>query len=66
MRRQQQVRLTEWAARTLVTVTFFAFSFAPSQWLFSLVLVNFATVGVGGLIYPEGVLGWAKTAHPTH
>src|SRR5262249_58773395 len=64
MRRIQQVRLTDWALRILVTLTFFAFFFAPRQWAFPLVLVCFAAVGAWGVIYPEGVLGWAKTAHP--
>jgi hypothetical protein len=58
------VRVTDWAVRTLVTVTFFAFFFAPSHWVFPLVLVCFAVVGALGMIYPEGVLGWAKAAHP--
>ena len=61
----QQVRLTDWAVRTLVTLTLFAFFFAPSQWVFVLVLICFGVVGVWRLIYPEGVLGWAKTAHPS-
>jgi hypothetical protein len=65
MRRMTQVRLTDWAVRILVTVTFFAFFFAPSQWVFPLVLVCFAAVGLWGILYPEGVLGWAKTAHPS-
>lgn len=65
MRRMQQVRLTDWAVRALVTVTFFAFFLAPSRWVFLLVLVCFAVVGVWGVVYPEGVLGWAKTAHPS-
>ena len=65
MRRIQQLRLTDWAVRILVTVTFFAFFLAPSQWLFPFVLVCFAAVGVWGLVYPEGVFGWVKTAHPS-
>ena len=59
----EQVRLTDWAVRTLVAVTFFAFFVAPSRWMFSLLLVCFGAIGVYALLYPEGVLGWAKTAH---
>lgn len=65
MRRIQQVTVVDWAIRTLMTVTFLAFFFAPSHWTFPLVLVCFAVVGAWGVIYPEGVLGWAKTAHPS-
>ena len=61
----QQVRLTDWAVRTVVTVTFLAFFFAPSQWVFPVALVCFAVVGIWGVIYPEGILGWAKTACPS-
>jgi hypothetical protein len=64
MRRIEQVRLTDWAVRTLVVVTFFAYFAAPSQWMFPLVLVCSGAVGAWALLYPEGVLGWAKTAHP--
>jgi hypothetical protein len=60
----EQVRLTDWAVRTLVVLTFFAYFVAPSRWMFPLVLVSFVAVGVWALVYPEGVLGWAKTAHP--
>jgi hypothetical protein len=64
MRRIAQVRVADWIARTLTIVTFFAFFFAPSQWVLPLVLVCFAVVGACGLVYPEVVLGWAKTARP--
>jgi len=60
----QQVKLTDWAIRILVTATFFAFFFAPSEWIFRLVLVCLAAVGLWAELYPEGLLGWAKTAHP--
>ena len=65
MRGMNQVRLTDWAVRTLVVVTFFAYFLASSRWMFPLVLVCSGAVGVWALLYPEGVLGWAKTAHPT-
>jgi hypothetical protein len=63
MRRIEQVRLSDWVIRTLVMITFFAFFFAPSRWIFPLVFVCFGLVGVWALFYPEGVLGWAQTAH---
>ena len=46
MRRIAQVRLTDWAVRTLVVVTFFAYFVAPSRWMFPLVLVCSGVVGV--------------------
>jgi hypothetical protein len=65
MRRIEQVKVTDWFVRTLVVVTFFAYFVAPSRWLFPLVLVCSGAVGVWALLYPEGVLEWAKTAHPS-
>jgi hypothetical protein len=63
MRRIQQVRISDWAVRTLVVVTFFAYFVAPSRWMFPLVLVCVAVVGLWAILFPEGVLGWAKTAY---
>jgi hypothetical protein len=65
MRRTQQVRVTDWIVRTLVMVTFFSYFVAPIRWGFPLMLVCAGAVGVWALLYPEGVLGWAKAAHPT-
>ena len=65
MRRIEQVRLTDWAVRTLVVLTFFAYFVAPGRWMFPLVLFCSGAVGLWTLLYPEGVLGWAKTAHPS-
>jgi hypothetical protein len=62
MRRIEQVRLTDWAVRTLVMLTFFAYFVTP-RWMFPLVLLCFGAVGLWALLYPEGVLGWARTAH---
>ena len=61
----EQVRFTDWVVRIFVTVTFFAFFFAPREWVFPLVLACFAVVGLWGIVYPESVLGWVKTAHPS-
>jgi len=65
MRRMQQVRFSDWGVRTLVVATFFASFVAPGRWVFPLVLVCFAVVGLWAMLYPEGILGWAKTAHPS-
>ena len=64
MRRIEQVKFSDWAVRTLVVVTFFAYFVAPSRWMFPLMLFCFGAVGLWALFCPEGVLGWAKSAHP--
>ena len=63
MRRIEQVRLTDWAVRRLVAVTFLAYFVAPTRWIFPLVLVCFGALGIWGLLYPEGVLGLALASH---
>ena len=59
------MRFSDWGVRTLVVTTFFASFVAPNRWMFPLVLVCFAVVGLWAMLYPEGILGWAKTAHPS-
>ncbi len=59
-----QIKVTDWAVRTLVAATFLAYFFAPSSMLFPLTTFNFAAIGLWAVVYPEGALGWAKTAHP--
>ena len=49
------MRLTDWAIRILVTITFLAFFFAPSEWIFRLVLICFAVVGLSCI--QRGFLG---------
>ena len=51
--------------RTVVIATFFALLVAPGKWGFPVGLISFAIVGTWALLYPQGVLGWAKTAHPS-
>jgi hypothetical protein len=60
----EQVRLTDLAVRALVVATFFAYFVVSSRWALTLGLLCFMAIGVWALLYPEGVLGWAKTAHP--
>jgi hypothetical protein len=60
-----QVRITDRAVRALVMVTFFAYFAAPERWVFRLLLANLVVLGIWGVIYPEGPLGWAKAAHPS-
>jgi hypothetical protein len=65
MRRMEQVKISDWAVRTLFTLTFFAFFFLPERWMLPLMFVNLVVVGIWLLFYPEGVLGWLKPAQPT-
>lgn len=65
MRRAKQVRLTDWAVRILVAGTVVAFFVVPNQWGSALMLVSLVAIGVWSIVYPEGVLGWVRTAHPS-
>jgi hypothetical protein len=65
MRRIQQVRITDWAVRTLVVMTFFSYFVAPGRWMFVLMIVCTGAISVWLLLYPEGVLGWLNTTRPT-
>jgi len=51
--------------RALVAATFFVLLLAPERWSLVSVLVCLAVVGFWSLMFPQGILGWAKTAHPT-
>jgi hypothetical protein len=57
------MRITDWLVWTLVVVTFVGLLLSPSKWDSRLVLACFAVVGSWAMLYPQGVLGWAKTAH---
>jgi len=46
-------------------LTFFVLLFAPKKWGFPLLLLCVVVVGTWSTLYPQGILGWAKTAHPT-
>jgi hypothetical protein len=59
------MRLADWAVRAVVIATFFALLIAPEKWGFPLGLISLAVVGSWALLYPQGVIGWVKTAHPS-
>src|SRR5262249_48365166 len=59
------MKQADWIVRGLVAVTFVGLLFAPGTWGFRLILICFAVVGTWAMLYPQGVLGWAKTAHPS-
>lgn len=58
------MKLADWFVRGLVVLTFFALLVSPEKWGSPLGLVCSAVVGIWAVLYPEGILGWAKTAHP--
>jgi hypothetical protein len=59
------VKHTDWIVRALVAATFVSLLLAPERWGFPLLIICFAVVGIWAMLYPQGVLGWAKTAHPS-
>ena len=59
------MRVTDWVVRTLVVATFFVLILARENGGGPLVLACLAIVGTWSMLYPQGILGWAKTAHPS-
>ena len=59
------MKLADWLVRALVAATFFALLLAPEGWGSSLALISFAVAGTWSMLYPQGILGWAKMAHPS-
>jgi hypothetical protein len=58
------MKLADWVVRAVIVATFVALLLAPEKWGFPLGLLSLGIVGAWALLYPQGVLGWAKTAHP--
>jgi hypothetical protein len=50
--------------RGLTFVAILALLLAPDSWGLGLVLFSFVAVGVWSLLYPQGMLAWARMAHP--
>jgi hypothetical protein len=59
------MKFADWVVRAVVIATFVALLLAPEKWGFPLGLISLGIVGAWALLYPQGVLGWAKTAHPS-
>jgi len=58
------MKIIDYFLRALTVSAMLALLFAPDPWGVTLVLCNFVAVGVWSLLYPQGVLAWARTAHP--
>jgi len=50
--------------RLVTVIAFLTLIFAPERGS-PVVLFSFAVVGVWAIFYPAGLIGWAKTAHPS-
>ena len=59
------MRVADWAVRFVVFATFLALFVAPDKWGAALGPTSLGIVGAWALLYPQGILGWAKTAHPS-
>jgi hypothetical protein len=57
------MKVADWLVRAVVAATFFALLLAPENWGFRLAVFSLGVVGAWALLYPQGILGWAKTAH---
>jgi hypothetical protein len=57
------MKAADWAVRAIVVATFVALLLAPEKWGFPLGGISFGVVGAWALLYPQGILGWVKTAH---
>jgi hypothetical protein len=58
------MKAADWTVRAVVAATFLALIVAPDRFGFPLGLVSFGIVGAFAIVYPQGILGWVKKAHP--
>lgn len=58
-------KIVDWFVRSLVVVAFLALIFEPQKWGTPGAFICLTVVGIWSLRFPQGVLGWAKTAHPS-
>ena len=58
------MRVADWIVRATVALTFLALLVSPEKWGWLLGLLSCVVVGTWSILYPQGLLGWAKTAHP--
>jgi hypothetical protein len=57
------MKAVDYFLRGVTLVAFIALIVSPEKWGFSLLLFSFAAMGTWGLLYPQGIIGWARTAH---
>ena len=44
--------------RGVTTAAFIALVVSPEKWGFPLLLFSFAAMGIWGMLYPKGIIGW--------
>ena len=59
------MKVADRVVRAIVLATLCAFVLAPWKWMLPLGLISFGIMGAWALIYPQGILGWAKKPHPS-
>jgi hypothetical protein len=54
------MKVADRIVRAIVLATLCLFVLAPWKWMFPLGLISLGIAGAWALIYPQGILGWAK------
>ncbi len=57
-------KIIDYFMRFLILALFLASFFAPAPIVWSLTLLVSFAVGLWALLFPQGIMLWAKTAHP--
>jgi hypothetical protein len=57
-------KIIDYFIRLLLLALFLSFFFAPEPIIWTLTLINLFAVGLWAVLFPQGILLWAKTAHP--
>jgi hypothetical protein len=58
------MRAVDYFIRLITVAAFIALLVSPDKWGFPLLLFSLVAVGLWSLLYPQGVLNWARRAHP--
>jgi hypothetical protein len=58
------MKAADWTVRALVAATFIVSMVAPDRFGFPLGIACLGAVGAFAIVYPQGILGWVKKAHP--
>lgn len=59
------MKASDSVVQVLVTLTFVALLVAPDKYGSPMGLISLIVVGAWSIIYPQGIMSWAKTAHPS-
>jgi len=57
-------KIIDYFIRFLILILFLSFFFAPDPVIWTLTVINLFAVGLWAVLFPQGILLWAKTAHP--